>query len=133
MSQTRAILTFPASGDTLQGDRLKPHRECLYAIREGNHQRISGVVALDKVSLWLMAHLNFADVARRCFDLHSSRVDQTDLEIEPNLSSELPPVLADRVQLQQVLLNFQFGFCPQQAEPKWNNRNQSCLSSSRRD
>jgi hypothetical protein len=77
VSQTRAILTFPASGDTLQGDRFKPHRECLYAIREGNQQRISGVVALDKVSLWLMAQLNFTDVARRCFDLHSSRVDQT--------------------------------------------------------
>ena len=52
-----------------------------------------------------MAQLNFTDVVTDVLTLIHHELTRHHVEIELELTRELPPVLADRVQLQQVLLN----------------------------
>jgi C4-dicarboxylate-specific signal transduction histidine kinase len=51
-----------------------------------------------------MAQLNFTDVVADVLTCIHHELTRRHVEIELDLSRELPPVLADRVQLQQVLL-----------------------------
>ena len=52
-----------------------------------------------------MAQLNFREVVTDVLTLIHHELTRRHVEIELELSRELPPVQADRVQLQQVLLN----------------------------
>jgi|ERR1700744_2480381 hypothetical protein len=57
----------------------------------------------------------FSDVVPDLLTCIHPELTRPDVAIELELPRELPPMRTDRVQLQQVLLNFQL-FCPRQAK-----------------
>jgi PAS domain S-box-containing protein len=64
--------------------------------------RIRGLV---KKNVPQQTHVNINDVAQEVHSLVGHEVQRKGVRLDVNLSPSLPPVLADRVQLQQVLLN----------------------------
>ena len=71
--------------------------------------RVNGIIvrmrALAKKVPPEMARLDFTDIVSDVLTLIHHELTRRRVEIELEISRELPPVLADRVQVQQVLLN----------------------------
>ncbi len=52
-----------------------------------------------------LSRLNVKDIIQEVILLVSSKADEQNISLKPELASDLPPVLGDHIQLQQVLLN----------------------------
>jgi len=103
-NNAQAGLRFLATGS----ENLQDVKEALSDILKGA-ERLNGIIvrmrALAKKAPPEMAQLNFTDVVADVLTCIHHELTRRHVEIELDLSRELPPVLADRVQLQQVLLN----------------------------
>ena len=103
-NNARAGLIFLATGS----ENLQEAKEALSDILKGA-DRVNSIIvrmrALAKKAPPKMAQLNFTDVVTDVLTLIHHELTRRQVEIELELSRELPPVQADRVQLQQVLLN----------------------------
>jgi PAS domain S-box-containing protein len=93
---------------TAGSENLQDVREALSDILNGA-ERVNSIIvrmrALVKKAPPEMAQLNFRDVVIDVLTLVHHELTRRHVEIELELSRELPPILADRVQVQQVLLN----------------------------
>jgi PAS domain S-box-containing protein len=89
-------------------ENLQDVKEALSDILKGA-DRVNGIIvrmrAMAKKAPPEMAQLNFKDIVADVLLCFQHELTRRHVEIELQLSKELPPVLADRVQLQQVLLN----------------------------
>jgi PAS domain S-box-containing protein len=103
-NNAQAGLRFLATGS----ENLQDVKEALSDILKGA-ERLNGIIvrmrALAKKAPPEMVQLNFKDVVADVLTCIHHELTRRHVEIEFDLSRELPPVLADRVQLQQVLLN----------------------------
>ena len=103
-NNAQAGLRFLATGS----ESLQDVKEALSDILKGA-ERLNGIIvrmrALAKKAPPEMAQLNFKDVVADVLGCINYELTRRHVEIELELSKELPAVLADRVQLQQVLLN----------------------------
>jgi PAS domain S-box-containing protein len=103
-NNAHAGLRFLAAGS----ESLQDVKEALSDILNGA-DRVNSIIirmrALAKKVPPEMAQLNFTDVVADVLALIHHELSRRHVEIELELSRELPPVLADRIQLQQVLLN----------------------------
>jgi PAS domain S-box-containing protein len=103
-NNARAGLRFLATGS----ENLQDVKEALSDILKGA-DRFNSIIArmraLAKKTPPEVAQLNFTDVITDVLTLIHHELTGRQVEIELEISTELPPVLADRVQLQQVLLN----------------------------
>jgi PAS domain S-box-containing protein len=103
-NNAQAGLRFLTTGS----DNLQDVREALSDILSGA-DRVSGIIvrmrALAKRAAPEMTPLNFPDVVADILSLIQHELSRRQVEIELERSREVPTVLADRVQLQQVLLN----------------------------
>ena len=103
-NNAQAGLRFLATGS----ENLQDVKEALSDILKGADSVNSIIVrmrALAKKVPPEMAQLNFTDIVTDVLTLIHHELTRRHVEIELELSRELPPVQADRVQLQQVLLN----------------------------
>ena len=103
-NNAQAGLRFLATGS----ENLQDVKEALSDILKGA-DRVNGIIvrmrAMAKKAPPEMAQLNFKDIVADVLIYFQHELTRRHVEIELQLSKELPPVLADRVQLQQVLLN----------------------------
>lgn len=103
-NNAQAGLRFLATGS----ENLQDVKEALSDILKGA-DRVNGIIvrmrAMAKKAPPEMAQLNFKDIVADVLLYFQHELTRRHVEIELQLSKELPPVLADRVQLQQVLLN----------------------------
>ena len=103
-NNAQAGLRFLATGS----ENLQDVKEALSDILKGA-ERLNGIIvrmrALAKKTPPEMVQLNFKDVVGDVLSCIHHELTRRHVEIEFDLSRELPAVLADRVQLQQVLLN----------------------------
>jgi PAS domain S-box-containing protein len=103
-NNAQAGLRFLATGS----ENLQDVKEALSDILKGA-DRVNGIIvrmrAMAKKAPPEMAQLNFKDIVADVLICFQHELTRRHVEIELQLSKELPPVLADRVQLQQVLLN----------------------------
>jgi PAS domain S-box-containing protein len=103
-NNAQAGLRFLATGS----ENLQDVKEALSDILKGA-DRVNGIIvrmrAMAKKAPPEMAQLNFKDIVADVLLCFQHELTRRHVEIELQLSKELPPVLADRVQLQQVLLN----------------------------
>ena len=103
-NNAQAGLRFLATGS----ENLQDVKEALSDILKGA-DRVNGIIvrmrAMAKKAPPEMAQLNFKDIVADGLLCFQHELTRRHVEIELQLSKELPPVLADRVQLQQVLLN----------------------------
>jgi PAS domain S-box-containing protein len=103
-NNAQAGLRFLATGS----ENLQDVKEALSDILKGA-DRVNGIIvrmrAMAKKAPPEMAQLNFKDIVADVLLCFQYELTRRHVEIELQLSKELPPVLADRVQLQQVLLN----------------------------
>ena len=103
-NNAQAGLRFLATGS----ENLQDVKEALSDILKGA-DRVNGIIvrmrAMAKKAPPEMAQLNFKDIVADVLLYFQYELTRRHVEIELQLSKELPPVLADRVQLQQVLLN----------------------------
>jgi C4-dicarboxylate-specific signal transduction histidine kinase len=103
-NNARAGLRFLASGS----DNLADVEEALSDILKGS-DRVNSIIvrmrALAKKVPPEITELNFTDVVTDVLTLIHHELTRRKVETELELWRELPPVLADRVQVQQVLLN----------------------------
>ena len=103
-NNAQAGLRFLATGS----ENLQDVKEALSDILKGA-DRVNGIIvrmrAMAKKAPPEMAQLNFKDIVADVLLYFQYELTSRHVEIELQLSKELPPVLADRVQLQQVLLN----------------------------
>jgi PAS domain S-box-containing protein len=76
-------------------------------VSEGNRasQVIDGIRAMFKNDIREKALLDINDVIREVIELLHSKLQKHQILVETELNSELPSVLADRIQLQQVITN----------------------------
>jgi len=103
-NNAQAGLRFLATGS----ENLQDVKEALSDILKGA-DRVNGIIvrmrAMAKKAPPEMAQLNFKDIVADVLICFQHELTRRHVEIELQLSKELPAVLADRVQLQQVLLN----------------------------
>jgi C4-dicarboxylate-specific signal transduction histidine kinase len=103
-NNARASLRFLASGS----ESLQDVKSALSDILKGA-ERVSSIIirlrALAKKAPPEITQLNFTDVVTDVLTLIHHELTRRQVETELELWRELPPVLADRVQMQQVLLN----------------------------
>jgi PAS domain S-box-containing protein len=103
-NNTRAGLRFLASGS----ENLPDVKEALSDILKGA-DRVNSIIvrmrALAKKTPPEITELNFTDVVTDVLTLIHHELTRRQVETELELWRELPPVLADRIQVQQVLLN----------------------------
>jgi C4-dicarboxylate-specific signal transduction histidine kinase len=103
-NNARAGLRFLASGS----ENLQEVKAALSDILKGSERANSIAVrmrALAKKVPPEITELNFTDVVTDVLTLIHHELTRRQVETELELWKELPPVLADRVQVQQVLLN----------------------------
>jgi PAS domain S-box-containing protein len=103
-NNAHAGLRFVAAGS----ENAQDLKEALLDILNGS-DRVSKIIvrmrAMARKAPPQMAQLNFADVVTDVLTLIHHDLSRRNVEIELELSGKLSPVLGDRVQLQQVLLN----------------------------
>jgi C4-dicarboxylate-specific signal transduction histidine kinase len=83
-------------------------REAIEDISNDGHrasQVIARIRSLVKKHVPEKMPLDLSDLAREVLDLVSHEAQRKHVTLEPDLAKELPTVVGDRVQLQQVLLN----------------------------
>lgn len=87
---------------------LEEARECVADIAESGSRAgavITRVRALVKRALPIRAQININDVIREVLALAGGEMEKYGIAARTELNADLPPVLGDRIQLQQVILN----------------------------